>query len=200
MPNHIGIDLDNTIIDYSPSYKKIGQELGLSEELSNRESLRDKIRLASDEVWQKHQSEIYTDGLLSALPAEGLYDFLELSIKLGVKISIVSHKTNFADKKFGGRNLIEPAQEWLKKNGIVPALISQNNVFYCSSRLDKIEKIVKLGCDVFIDDLVEVLMSPELPASLTKVLYAQKRSGSVVDNGAYTVMNFSQITQWLYSC
>jgi hypothetical protein len=200
MPKHIGIDLDNTIIDYAPSYKKLGREIGLTDEFCNRASLRDKIRSVNDEAWQKYQSEIYTDGLLSALPADGLIEFLELSLKKGIDISIVSHKTSFTGKKYGGRDLIGPAQNWLKTNGIVPDLISESDIFFCSSRISKIEKITELGCDVFIDDLVEVLSSPELPAKLTKVLFPQNRADDIIADGDFLVMNFHQMTQWLHSC
>ena len=70
-PRRIGLDLDNTVIDYAPAYRAVAREMGLPPELVDRESIRESLRKSEeeDEEWQRFQAQLYTDGLAFAKPA-----------------------------------------------------------------------------------------------------------------------------------
>ena len=79
-PRRIGLDLDNTVIDYAPAYRAVAKEMGLPQQLVDRESIRESLRKSEedDEEWQRFQALLYTDGLAYAKPAPGLLKFLQL--------------------------------------------------------------------------------------------------------------------------
>ena len=57
-PRRIGLDLDNTVIDYAPAYRAVAREMGLPQQLVDRESIRESLRKSEedDEEWQRFQS------------------------------------------------------------------------------------------------------------------------------------------------
>ena len=73
----VGIDLDNTIIDYSAAYLYLSERFNLSELQRDRISIRNILRKSKfdDDDWQYFQSLLCTEGLVHAKPAEGLLDF-----------------------------------------------------------------------------------------------------------------------------
>lgn len=178
-PGRIGIDLDNTLIDYSEAARYLANEENI-EGVSSVQELRERFRELDNEKWQYLQARMYTDGLEYATPAHGCIDFIERARGIGWQVFIVSHKTKTTPAKFGGRDLRKPARQWLERVGIAPGLISESQVFFCSSQEEKVEKVGDLNLDWFIDDLTEVLTHPDFPAYTSRWLYAP---GLVNDTG-----------------
>jgi hypothetical protein len=50
--------------------------------------------------------------------------------------------------------------------------LSRGDVYFESTRADKIARIRAIGCSDFIDDLEEVFLEPLFPADVTRILYA----------------------------
>jgi hypothetical protein len=150
--------------------------------------------------WQSFQSILYTDGLAFAQPAAGLHDFLNLCETLNVGVFIVSHKTSQTPVQFGARDLRAPALEWLLEHGIVPGYVQEEDVYFCSTRAEKVQTIATVGCDAFVDDLIEVLDHPDLPRDIIRFLY--QLDAPVFDSPARAVQpaNFTSLTTWLASC
>ena len=200
-PRHIGIDLDNTIIDYSLAYEVISGQFGLETELIDRESIRSFLRLQGDgNEWQRFQSILYTDGLISARPANGVYKFFELCRQQQIEISIISHKTAKTPVLFGGKNLRQSAVQWLNENCLVPNLINYDHLHFCSTQSEKVFTTNKLGCDLLVDDLVEVLVHPELSRNIRKVLYVNQSTENFPDVEKVVPMNFYDLCKWLELC
>ena len=170
----IGLDLDNTLIDYSPALPVVAESLGL-EGPTDRASLRATLRSTDDEGWQHLQSRLYTDGLEHAVPAEGSLLFLEEALKLGASVMIVSHKTATTPERFGGRPLHAPALDWLERHGVAPAMVRSEDVRFCATREEKVAVIRAAELDWFVDDLLEVLHHPLFPASTTGLWFAPDR-------------------------
>jgi hypothetical protein len=202
IPKGIGLDLDNTVIDYTPAYRATAARLRLPPEFTDRESIRPLLRRSEidDLEWQRFQALLYTDGLACAEPAAGLKDFLNLCAELYVRVFIVSHKTATTPTQFGGHDLRGPAKAWLVDRGIAPDHINLNDVYFCSTRLEKVRTIASLGCQAFVDDLLEVLEHPDLPMSIRRIHYQSE--APVFDSPALGVQpaNFASLTTWLASC
>ena len=200
--SRIGLDLDNTVIDYSRAYRTIAEKMGLPEGFVDRESIRPLLRRSEDDdmEWQSFQSILYTDGLAFAQPAAGLHDFLNLCETLNVGVFIVSHKTSQTPVQFGARDLRAPALEWLLEHGIVPGYVQEEDVYFGSTRAEKVQTIATVGCDAFVDDLIEVLDHPDLPRDIIRFLY--QLDAPVFDSPARAVQpaNFTSLTTWLASC
>ena len=158
----IGLDLDNTLIDYAPAFPHIAALLGISGP-ATRERLRVTLRGQDDEAWQEFQALLYTEGLEHALPAQDSVAFLQAAFDAQVEVSIVSHKTVATPARFGGRRLREPALAWLQRHGIVADLVIEERVRFCATRDEKVDVIRSAGFDWFVDDLLEVLDHPRFP-------------------------------------
>ena len=200
-PRHIGVDLDNTIIDYSLAYGAISKKFGFGTELVDRMSIRTHLRLKEDGIeWQRFQALLYTEGLISAQPTKGVREFFELCRFSQIEVSIVSHKTLQTPELFGAQNLRQPAIEWLKEHSLVSDFVGFDHLHFCSTQLEKVNTINELGCDIFIDDLLEVLMNPELASEISRVLYVVESTKNLPDKEKVVPMNFFDLHNWLELC
>ena len=154
----IGLDLDNTIIDYAPAFPVVAEWLGLGPDLRDRASVRRALRISeSDDLqWQQFQAVLYTRGLKHAAIAPGLVRFLQACGDRAVDVVVVSHKTELTPAQFGGENLRESAANWLRDHDLVPTLVAADDIHFCSTRAAKVRAIDKLNLDVFVDDRNDV--------------------------------------------
>jgi hypothetical protein len=173
--NKIGLDLDNTVIDYSQSYIKVAEYLNLPLTKRNRKEIKGFLieSPANDLAWQKFQSILYTKGLVHAVVSPGLINFLRFCKLNKIEVYIVSHKTESTPQEFGSVDLRSPALRWLKDQEIVPDLILLKNVLFCESRKMKIDLINKINCDIFVDDLQEILSDDHLSVNIKKILFSR---------------------------
>jgi hypothetical protein len=173
----IGIDLDNTIIDYQKVFALVAHELGLIEPFMDRskKELRDFIRrLEGGELrWQQIQAQVYGPRLAEAEVMEGFREFLVGTLACGHDVFILSHKTRFAAQdKDHTCDLREVAINWLKENEIVsasPQSIPEDRVLFFDDRSSKIADIARLGCDLFVDDLPEIFADENFPKKTVSV-------------------------------
>lgn len=175
-PTRIGIDLDNTLVDYQRAYFVLAEKFGVSTGESPRDDVRRALRRnpPDDTKWQEFQSLLYTDGLRFASPAPGVLRFLLRCRLRGVGVIIVSHKSEATPRRFGGIDLRTPAREWLRKHQIIPSLIGESSVIFCDSQEEKVKKILDLELDVFVDDLPEVVEQIRTARGPEAVLYSRE--------------------------
>ena len=69
-------------------------------------------------------------------------------------------------------NLRTAALEWMQKNNLV---ISKDNIFFESTRQDKIKRIKELECTHFVDDLEETFEESSFPKKVKKILQGRKQ-------------------------
>jgi hypothetical protein len=150
--------------------------------------------------WQRFQALLYTDGLAFARPAGGLSDFLNLCATLNVRVFIVSHKAATTPVRFGARDLREPAQAWLMDHGVVPGYVQEEDVYFCSTRVEKVRTIASLGCGAFVDDLIEVLEHPDLPIDMMRFHYQLDAPASNDHAIGGQPANFTSLLTWLAAC
>lgn len=203
-PSRIGIDLDNTLVDYSEAARYLAREENI-DDVSSVQELRQRFRESDDVKWQTIQARLYTEGLEYATPANGCIDFILSARGIGSQMYVVSHKTKTTSEEFGGRDLRGPARAWLVRAGITPGLIPENQIFFCNSQQEKVKKVADLNLDWFIDDLEEVLSHPDFPEDTFRWLYVPGSTngagGNVEDSleiaASRTVSGFDQLAEFL---
>jgi len=175
----IGIDFDNTIVSYDALMYEAALDRGLIKDGADRtkRAVRDRIRQLPDgEIeWQKLQALAYGPLMRSAQLIEGVQEFICACRDRDIAVFIVSHKTEYANYDETRTNLRTAALEWMTDKRFFDAEgfdLSRADVYFESTRSDKIARIERMGCSHFIDDLEEVLLEPSFPAHVDKILYA----------------------------
>lgn len=175
----IGIDLDNTLVCYDELFHFVAHQEGLIELSSpkSKERIRDTIRLLpqGESQWTRLQAIVYGPRMSGATAFEGSEDFLRHCAASGTRALIVSHKTQFASLDGKQVDLRAAAREWMRSRKFFEpdgGGLSPDDVFFESTRAEKIERIRSLGCTHFIDDLAEVFAESSFPRDVAKLLFA----------------------------
>jgi hypothetical protein len=194
----IGLDFDNTIVDYNELFYQVALELNLvpktikATKLSVRSYLRE---IGNEAAWTEMQGYVYGAKMSNAIIYEGLINFLVKMSDLGVKLVIVSHKTK---NPLAGHpyDLHEAANIWIKENLTISSkqLVEDKNIFFEPTKEKKIQRIDRIGCDFFIDDLPEILESNLFPKKTGRILFDPDGSNGLSHH--YTsYSNWSDIAQ-----
>ena len=181
----IGFYFDNTIIDYSNSFKILAKKKKYNKINSNldKNSLKDfLIKNKKQNEWTIIQGEVYGKYITRAELYKGFIKLFRYLLKKNIKIFIVSHKTKYPylGKKI---NLRKEAKKWIQKNIIYKNKIfnfSMKNVYFENSIEKKINRIVKLKCNIFIDDLPQILNL--LPKNIIKFLFNPNAKKKIKEN------------------
>ena len=178
----IGIDFDNTIITYDEVFLAAARERGLID-ASFRGAQAGGARL--------HPAACRTARSLGcvcrvrstarasagAMCSTGVDAFLRRCSAQRVPVVIVSHKTEFGHHDPDRVNLRDAALDWMTAQGffrIGGFGMRPDNVYFESTRAEKLARIAALGCTHFIDDLSEVLTDPAFPPGVTRILFADE--------------------------
>jgi len=186
MERIIGIDFDNTIVNYDNAMKQVAVERELvgPNVPAQKKSLRDAIRLLPDGEtrWQELQAEVYGPGIGRAELIGGVDEFIKACLKLGCPVYIVSHKTEFPERGID-INLRTAAMTWMKNQGFFEANglgLSEDHVYFETTRREKLSRIGSLNCTHFIDDLEETFLEDSFPADTAKYLYSPHGSNAAI--------------------
>ena len=180
MKHVIGIDFDNTISCCDHIFHEEALSLGLIEQddPKDKTSIRDHIRTHHGDIaWQQLQGKVYGPRMKDAELIPGVKNFLILCRAHGEKIYVISHKTEFARYDETHTNLREAALQWMAQEFFLNTGewgISRDDIFFESTRAEKIARIRALGCAIFIDDLVEVLLDKNFDKKINKILLNRK--------------------------
>lgn len=202
----IGIDFDNTIASYDDIMHKLAVQQGLIQPdvKKSKKHLRDYIRqLPNGEIeWQRIQGIVYGPRMGEAKLIGGVWKFFESCRLYKAKTYIVSHKTEFARFDETGTNLRASALEWMKRNRFFEAngfgLSQEEDVYFESTRREKIERIRHLGCTHFIDDLEETFLDELFPTNVEKILYAPHMQDSFAE-GVKVATTWEEISGFLFN-
>lgn len=189
MNTKIGIDLDNTIIDYDQLfYKEAFKKRLIPKKMDrNRIKIRNYIKKKSVTKWKQLQSNIYSTYLDKAILRKGFIKFIIHLTKRGFNFCIISHKTKYPyiGKKINLHNL---SKKWIENN-INKKLKKYDceikKIFFETTEKKKIKKIINEKCDYFIDDLPSILIS--LPKNFKKILIDPQKNYNKKSN--FLVLN-----------
>jgi hypothetical protein len=178
----IGLDFDNTIVCYDKAIVKLSQSIpDLPSSVSRTKlGLRDHLRATERESeWTAFQGTLYGPGMEHAEPFKGaVYTMLQL-VGDGHRLVIISHRSRHP---YAGppHDLHAAARSWvaqrLQSLGLfLSKLDHASAVNFLETREEKIAKISELKCDVFVDDLPEVLNDEHFPSQTMPVLFDPAR-------------------------
>ncbi len=184
----IGIDLDNTIINYQNSFKKYLKEKKILLKQINKIKIKyiannnSKIR-----NWTAAQEEIYGYYINFAKPFEYYKEFEKFALKNRLKLYIISHKTKYSQfsKKY---NLHSMSNKWIKKN----IFRKKYRVFYVNTIDEKVKKIIEIKPDYFIDDLIKIFKNKNFPKKVKKIYFSKKK-----DKKIFTLSNWKKIKNYI---
>ncbi len=168
----LGIDLDNTIISYDRLFVRLVGEMGLvpPHVAPNKQAVRDYLRAQGrEDRWTELQGIAYGSRIEEAVPFDGVQEFLQRCQAAGVQWWIISHRTLLP---YLGEpvDLHAAARQWLLKRGFVAAN-QLDRVKLEVSREAKLRSIMQSDCDVFVDDLPELLCDPAFPEKVRRILF-----------------------------
>jgi hypothetical protein len=182
----IGLDFDNTMICYDNVFLSAAKERGVVpiKFVGSKQQIRDTIRLRPDGEadWQKLQGYVYGRGLGRAEAFEGLGMFLKRARGAGDAIVVISHKTEFGHMDPERVNLRQAALSWMRAEGLFGDERSKGlvgDVFFEDTRAEKLRRIASTRCDIFVDDLEEVLADPDFPPGVERILFSHRPSGAI---------------------
>jgi hypothetical protein len=175
----IGIDFDNTLIDYDRVFLDAAKGRGLIDAsfVGSKRAIRDQIRLLPEGelAWQQLQGYVYGAGISGAVLCAGATDFLRECRDCDAEVFVVSHKTQFGHYDPQRVDLRAAALGWMADRGFFrPELyrLARANIYFEATRVEKLRRIGTLGCTVFIDDLEEIFTDPEFPRGVRPILFA----------------------------
>lgn len=198
---HIGIDFDNTIVTYDNVFYKYALELGLiSHEVEkNKQSIRDAIRMLPEgnDRWTELQGIVYGSHMDEAEIFEGVEKFLYKCSQMSAKVSVISHKTIYP--ALGPRvNLQEAARKWVEMKRFYSKFsLSEDDVVFEETLAGKLGQISNKGCTHFIDDLPEVLLHPDFPSKVKRILYA-KNADKEISQRLLHFTNWDEIREYFF--
>ena len=170
----IGIDFDNTIANYDGVFLAAARERGLvlADIGSSKNAVRDHLNGSGQkDAFTELQGYVYGARMDLVSPYAGVRDFIMSARAEGHELAIVSHKTR-TPMRGPAYDMHEAARGFLAANRFVgDAVIDAGNVYFELTKEDKMARATKLGCDVFIDDLPEILTMSGLPADLRRILF-----------------------------
>jgi|LakMenEpi03Aug12_release.lakeMendotaPanAssembly.Ray.scaffolds.fasta_scaffold398685_2 hypothetical protein len=171
----LGIDFDNTII----SYDKVFYSIALKKKLVKKKIQKKKtiikkeiIKYSNEDEWTRIQGLAYGKYISKAKQYPNALTILK-NLSLKYKLYLISHKTK---KPFIGKNynLRKKAMMWLRKNNFINSIESPFNskdIYFENTVKKKIQRIKKLKCNIYIDDLKAILSM--LPNKIKKIHFQE---------------------------
>ena len=176
----IGIDFDNTIVSYDKLFYKVALEGSyIPEELEpTKIHVRDYLRgVDKEDVWTEMQGYVYGARMGEVDVFPGVFEFMRWAIDSEIKLAIVSHKTRypFMGKKY---DLHKAARKWIEARLLDGKgnFINDDHIFFELTKEEKLNRVKNIACDYFIDDLPEILLAPQFPKNVNKILFDPMRN------------------------
>jgi hypothetical protein len=197
---NIGIDLDNTLVDYDEAFRASTEFLKIPVPLSvlSKSQIREFIRSQPDgeHIWQKLQGLAYGRYVPShAKLCPGAKRFLWRCRQQGHRVSVVSHKTEYGHFDIEKISLRGIATKFLENHGLWGtnhALIQE--LIFTNTREEKIICINKRAFDWYIDDLYEVIQELDNSDHL-KVIYLAHTGYYAPEDSAATSLS-TRLSDW----
>jgi hypothetical protein len=148
MKFRVGIDFDNTIINYDKLFNQLAIEKGLikSSIIISKNEIRNRVRNEKNGeiLWQKMQAEVYGSRIAEASMNPGVHEFFLECRRRNCKIFVISHKTRYAVQSKIKEDLREAALYWMERNSFFdPKILKFNisDIHFANSKIEKIKCI-----------------------------------------------------------
>ena len=194
----IGIDFDNTIANYDRVFAPLAIDLGLVESGftgTKRDVHRRVFQDGSGEKeWMRLQGQLYGKHMWRAELMTGAQNFLEACKIENIPVYVISHKTEFGHFDKDKIPLRGVAMNWMQSLNFFTSTgydIPKKNVYFASTRVEKVQYIHETSCTHFIDDLIEVFLEPHFPEQTKQ--YLLHSNPSITPPNGKTYSAWSQI-------
>lgn len=173
----IGLDFDNTIVCYDKAIAQLAETLpDLPADVPRTKlALRNYLRRSNREPeWTAFQGAIYGPGMIYAEPFAQALEVMQTLKDLGHSLCIVSHRSlqPYAGPAY---DLHAAALGWVQERLACIGLVQNESAFFHETREQKIAAVRALGCEVFLDDLPEVLGDEHFPQTCRAILFDPER-------------------------
>ena len=198
----LGVDFDNTVVCYDWVFYTTACEQALVPPHTppNKEAVRDCLRSqGQEEEWTRLQGYVYGARMAQAKVFPGVAEFFRECHARAIPVFIVSHKTRHACVG-PPYDLHKAAYDWLRLTGFLDERttgLSASSVFFELSREAKLERIARLGCTHFIDDLPECLLDPAFPKGVERILFAPNARQAAAAGNLKVVRYWSEAKELL---
>ncbi len=193
----IGFDFDNTIVSYDALFHKVAREQGvIPDEIPvNKLAVRDYLRKAGQEdIWTEMQGDVYGARMSEAQSYPEVIAVMKRLRDAGHTLAIMSHKTRHP---YRGKqhDLHASARAWIQRYLCVDGeqIIPANQIFFELTKEEKLARIEQFRCDVFIDDLPEILLAAQFPAATKRYLFDPEQHHQQAD-----LPDISIVPSWLH--
>ena len=200
----VGIDFDNTIVCYDAVFLAAAKDMELisNERKFSKQEIREYLLSSpgGEEDWKRLQGQVYGHWMHRSSLMPGVAWFLYWCRARDIKISIVSHKTEFGHYDDSKVRLRQVAMRWMIDQGFFDLNgfgLKVNNIYFESTRGNKVKRISELGLTCFIDDLVEVFQESDFPSSVEKILFSRVASSTDTHQSVLEMSSWSNIGRHL---
>jgi hypothetical protein len=181
----IGVDFDNTLVCYDRAFAVVGKEAGLlpADFSGGKDAAKTFLYRERPDgyLWERLQGLVYGQRIDHAEVYQGAAEFFRrCRARNGWQVYVVSHKTALAHHDPLKTDLRESALGWMQRRGFFAPDgfgLEASRVFFEDTRDAKVRRIGELDCQIFVDDLPEVLGHAAMPAGCRKILFATEHSG-----------------------
>ena len=158
----LGLDFDNTLIDYDEVFYEIASEKNLIPKNTGKTKVQVRKYLkdnGQEELFTLLQGEVYGSKINLAKQSKGMFEILNILKEQKIELFIVSHKTlyPYAGPKF---DLHQSALKWLTLNNFFDTNqldFKKENIFFELTIENKIKRIENTGITHYVDDLTKIL-------------------------------------------
>lgn len=155
----IGVDIDNTIIDYTGLFEKRVLErfqISFSEGITKNTIKSTVVGKFGELAWTQLQGIVYAEALSEQVFFPGAVTVIERWLALGIELRLLSHKTRFP--LVGPKVDLRQATYRLLSDTFRRSVDSkQLTIEFFETQSQKIEAINNYAPNLFIDDLVAVI-------------------------------------------
>lgn len=167
----IGVDFDNTIVNYDGVFYAAGRKLGWLPDTiaTSKQAVKSfLIEHQNEHKWTELQGVVYGKEIMQAKLYEDVKWVLSEFKKRQYQLFLVSHKTKFPiiGEKYDFHNA---ANHFLQHHELLSLFES---VQYCETKQRKISAIAELDLHWFIDDLSSVLLHSDFPEGTERLLFS----------------------------
>ncbi|MGU9982515.1 hypothetical protein ACJ4V0_20975 [Phreatobacter sp. HK31-P] len=170
----IGIDFDNTIANYDGVFHRAALERGLipADLPPSKNTVRDYLNGSGRKnEFTELQGYVYGARMDLVAPYPGVEEAVAALTAAGHDLMVISHKTR-VPLKGPAHDMHAAARGFLVANGLVGnGMIPLARVGFHETAEEKVAAIAAESCDVFIDDLPEVLTRPGFPMTTRRILF-----------------------------
>lgn len=176
-PLRIGLDFDNTLIDYDAAFVAEAERHGAIRPgiATSKRMVKDLVLRdgGGEPVWMRIQGQVYGKGIGDGRLIDGVGRVLETARSRGDSVFIVSHKTQFGHFDESGTDLRRAALCWMRDHGFFDGFgLREDGVFFEDPLEAKISRIANLNLNAYVDDLAKVLGHPDWPEYTSRIHYS----------------------------